>query len=246
MKQLLFFIFFSVFLTGVTSAQNQPLNGIRISGESESGKKEGGELERKFSNKKEKQKRAPANSYKIVSIERDTTYADTSLTIQKDYKFNYLRRDDFELENFVNIGSPYTQLVKQEQYFDVAPHFGATARHLGYLEAEDINYYQAATPFTELYFKTALEQGQQLDAFITLNTKPNFNFSLAYKGVRSLGAFQSTLTSTRSFRGTLSYNTVNKRYYLNAHFTDQRLLNEENGGFDERGLADFIIVRVIV
>ena len=239
MKQLLFFILFSVFITGTISAQNPSPNGVRITQDPENN---GGGIERKFSEKKDKQKRAPANSYKIISIERDTTYADTSLTIHKEYKFNYLRKDDFELESFVNIGSPFTQLVKQEQHFDVAPNFGATARHIGYLEAEDINYFQAATPFTELYFKTALEQGQQLDAFITINTKPNFNFSLAYKGVRSLGAFQSSLTSTRSFRGTLSYNTVNERYYLNAHFTDQRLLNQENGGLDDRGVSDFVSI----
>ena len=33
--------------------------------------------------------------YKIISYRGDTTLLDTSLTIQKEYKYNFLRRDDF-------------------------------------------------------------------------------------------------------------------------------------------------------
>ena len=238
MKQLIFFVFFTIFSAQVISAQGPP-NGERPDSE---GTESEGNFNRKFSKTKEKQKRAPINSYKIISIERDTTYLDTSLSIHKEYKFNYLRKDAFELESNVNIGSTYTQLTKQKAHFDVAPQFGATARHIGYLEAEDINYYQAATPLTELYYKTALEQGQQFDGFITINTSPNLNFSLAYKGVRSLGAYQNSLTSTKSFRGTISYFTPNKRYIANGHFTDQRLLNEENGGLSDLGLNDFTTI----
>ena len=166
MKQLLFFVFLTIFSGQVISAQGPP-DGDRP--DSENSESEGGS-NRKFSKPTEKQKRAPKDSYKIISVERDTTYLDTSLSIHKEYKFNYLRRDDFELESSVNIGGTYTQLAKHSTHFDVAPHFGATARHLGYLEAEDINYYQAPTPLTELYYKTALEQGQQFDGFIL---KPN-------------------------------------------------------------------------
>ncbi|MGC1514221.1 MAG: putative porin [Maribacter sp.] len=42
--------------------------------------------------------------YKIINFERDTTYLDTTLTIQKEYTYNYLPRDDFELMPFSNIG----------------------------------------------------------------------------------------------------------------------------------------------
>ncbi|MEP4882015.1 putative porin, partial [Maribacter dokdonensis] len=46
-------------------------------------------------------------NYKIISFERDTTFLDTTLTIQKEYKYNYLREDDFELMSFSNIGQAY-------------------------------------------------------------------------------------------------------------------------------------------
>ena len=36
-------------------------------------------------------KTATIDLYKVISIENDTTYIDTSLTIQKEYSHNYLR-----------------------------------------------------------------------------------------------------------------------------------------------------------
>jgi hypothetical protein len=75
-----------------------------------------------------------------------------------------------------------------------------------------------------------MEQGQSLDAFVTLNTSERFNFSVAFKGLRSLGKYINQLSSAGNFRYTTSYNTLNKRYYLNFHYTGQDLLNGENGG----------------
>ena len=150
MKKLFFLVLF-LFLSGACVIAQIPEGGGPPS-ENEDEGGPGGGLSRKFSEKKEKQKRAPIDLYKIISVERDTTYLDTTLNIQKEYKFNYLRRDDFELQPELNIGRPYTQLAKQISSFDVIPQFGATVRHLGYLEIEDINYYQVPTPLTCLLY----------------------------------------------------------------------------------------------
>ena len=40
--------------------------------------------------------------YKIISFHKDTTVIDTTLTLNKDFKFNYLRKDNFELIAFHN------------------------------------------------------------------------------------------------------------------------------------------------
>ena len=40
-----------------------------------------------------KNKVASIDLYKVISVENDTTYIDTSLTIQKEYSHNYLRKD---------------------------------------------------------------------------------------------------------------------------------------------------------
>ena len=179
---------------------------------------------------KEQARKAPITSYKIYKIDRDTTLVDTSLTIKKEYDYNYLRKDNFGLIPFDNEGQPYTTLQYSLKPFSAYPEFGYKAKHANYIEAADVNYYSVATPLTELYFKTVMQQGQSLDALITMNTSKEFNFSAAYKGLRSLGKYINELSSTGNFRFTSSYNTKNKRYYSNFHYTSQDFLNGENGG----------------
>lgn len=185
-------------------------------------------------------KKPPITDYKIISIKNDTTYVDTTLTLRKDYKFNYLRRDDFELQPIHNVGQTYNSLAKREERDHLLPLFGARARHFNFMEAKDIKYYHVPTPLTELYFRTTFEQGQQLDAFFTVNTSPQLNLSIAYKGVRSLGKYQHALTSTGNFRSTLNYTTKNNRYRVKSHFVSQDLLNEENGGLSNQGLEQYL------
>ena len=182
----------------------------------------------------------PITDYKIMTVERDTTHLDTTLTIHKNYKFNYLRRDDFGLLPFSNVGQTYNSLTYDFDEVRLRPQFGARARHFNFMEIDDINYYHVPTPLTELYFKTAFEQGQQLDAFFTVNTSEQFNFSLAYKGLRSLGTYQNTLTSTGNFRFTANYTTKNKRYNLRAHVVFQDLMNQENGGVKDDFIQYFV------
>jgi hypothetical protein len=179
---------------------------------------------------KKKEEKPPIDLYKIYTLEKDTTYLDTTLSIQKEYKYNLLRKDLFGLLPFANEGQTYNTLNYGLKNISLFPNFGFTAKHFNYLEANDIKYYSVPTPLTELYFKTVMEQGQSLDAFLTINTKPNLNFSIAYKGIRSLGKYINSLSSSGNFRFTTSYFTKDKRYVLNAHFTGQDILNQENGG----------------
>ena len=180
--------------------------------------------------KTKKEKIAKIDLYKVISIENDTTYIDTSLTIQKEYSHNYLRKDIFGLLPFANDGQTYNSLQYSLADFSPYPEFGFKAKHFNFLEANQIRYYSVATPVTELYFKTTISKGQSVDAFITLNTSENLNFSIAYKGLRSEGEYLNQLSSTGNFRFTTSYNTKNKRYFAKAHYTFQDILNEENGG----------------
>lgn len=168
--------------------------------------------------------------YKIISYARDTTFLDTTLTIQKEYTYNYLRKDDFELLPFANVGQPYNNLGVNFDRKTLYPSLGAKARHFNYMEVEDIKYYNVATPMTELMFKTTFEQGQLLDATLAFNTSERLNFSLAYKGFRSLGKYQSDQAESGNFRTTANYSTKNGRYALRAHIAAQSLENEENGG----------------
>ena len=177
-----------------------------------------------------KPKKAAFNQYRIITLQKDTTYVDTSLTIKKEYEYNYLRKDIFGLLPFANEGQTYAILNYGFKKVTAFPEIGFSGKQFNYMRADDIKYYSVATPVTDLYFKTVMEQGQSIDAFITVNTSERFNISIAFKGLRSLGKYINQLSSSGNFRFTTSYNTLDKRYYLNFHFTGQDFLNGENGG----------------
>lgn len=168
--------------------------------------------------------------YKIISYARDTTYLDTTLTIKKEYKYNYLRRDDFELMPFANVAQPYNALGVDLEQTSLYPALGARARNINYMEVQDILYYNVPTPLTDLFFKTTLEQGQLLDAMLTFNTSRRLNFSIAFKGFRSLGKYQYSQIKSGNFRTTTNYQSKNERYTLRAHIAAQDIESEENGG----------------
>ena len=186
---------------------------------------------------KKPKKVATIDLYRLITLDRDTTYIDTSLTIQKEYSHNYLRRDTFGLLPFANDGQTYSTLQYSLTEFSPYPEFGFKAKHFNYLEANQIRYASMATPTTELYFKSTQQKGQSVDSYFSLNTKPNLNFSIAYRGLRSVGKYINQLASAGNFRFTVSYNTKNKRYFANAHYTQQDISNEENGGITS--ITDF-------
>jgi hypothetical protein len=174
--------------------------------------------------------KAKISQYAIITLDRDTSYVDTSLSLKSDYKLNYLKKDMFGLLPFANDGGYYTTLDFGSHPTSTLPSMGFTAKHLNYVQIEDVNYYSVATPLTDLYFKTTQQQGQNTDVLITVNTSPQFNFSLEYRGMRSLGNYINEQSTSGNFKFTASYTALNKRYVSNFHFTGQDLSNGENGG----------------
>ena len=183
---------------------------------------------------------ASIDMYLQFNTEVDTVVVDTTLSIKKDYKFNYLQKDNFGLMPFANIGQTYNTLSHNFNSKETKPLFGARARHFNYYENDGIKYYEVPTPWTRLTYKTAFEQGQMLDAFFAVNLSKQFNFSIAYKGLRSLGNYQNALTSSGNFRFTSNYSTKNKKYNAKGHIVMQDLLNQENGGLLDEDLENFI------
>ncbi len=177
--------------------------------------------------------------YKIISNNLDTTYIDTTLTIQKNYKLNYIRKDDFELLPFHNVGQTYTNLAYNFDENSYIPKMGARAKYFNFKEVKDIDYYEVATPTSELMYRSGLEQGQVLDVLITMNTSPEFNFSFAYKGLRSLGKYRNTLASFGNFRTTFNYRTKDNLYYARGHYVSHDFLNQENGGLTAESIISF-------
>jgi hypothetical protein len=168
--------------------------------------------------------------YKIISHSYDTTFVDTTLNINKYNLFNFVRKDDFELMAFQNQGQTYNKLGYNFNSKSIIPEMGMTGKYYNYKEIEDVKYYNVPTPTSELFFRSGLEQGQTMDAFVTMNTSPNLNFSFAFKGIRSLGKYRRSLVSNRNFRTTINYKSENKKYFIRSHFVAHKYFNEESGG----------------
>jgi len=257
LKYVLFILFFVLF-NGYAFSQepkkkifSQPstenYNPKDLKNSKDSKDSEGLENSSDFSSNIVKNKDAIISDYLIISHESDTTYVDTTLTISKLYKFNYLRKDNFELLKFSNLGQTYNNLGYSFYTNDLMPGFAAQSKHFNYMGVNDIYYYHVPTPLTELMYKTPFEQGNLLDAFFTVNTSKQFNLSIAYKGMRSIGKYQHIVTSTGNFRFTANYKTKNNRYLARAHIVMQDILNQENGGvrddnliYFESGVPEFI------
>ena len=182
---------------------------------------------------------AKIEDYLIINHQGDTIIVDTSLTINKFHKINYLRKDNFELIPFSNTGHTYNDLSYSVDKVKLFPSFGSRAKHFSYMEIEDVNYYDMPTPFTELMYRSAFEQGQLLDALYSVNTSRNFNFTISRKGLRSLGNYQHFLSSSSNFRFSTNYNSENKRYMLRTHYVSQKLFAEQNGGIRDQDIIDF-------
>ena len=176
------------------------------------------------------------HNYKIISHQRDTTFLDTTLTMYKEYRYNYLRRDDFELMPFGNIAQAYNKLGVDLERKELYPRIGARAKHHVYKEVGEMEYYNVATPMTELMFKTTMEEGQLLDALLTLNTSRRLNLSIAYKGFRSLGKYNSEQIQSGNFVTTVNYSSKNSRYSLRGHIAAQDITSQENGGLTDKEL----------
>lgn len=193
----------------------------------------------KQSKRTRKGKRSASNGitikdYKIISYKRDTVALDTSITIDKEYKFNFLRKDDFEFQSFSNIGQAYNRLGANFERRTLYPVLGAKAKHFNYQEVEDVKYYNVATPLSDLMFKTTLEEGQLLDALLTFNTSRRLNFSVGFKGFRSLGKFRDNQAESGNFKTTVNYVTKNGRYNIRAHIAAQNTESQENGGLADK------------
>jgi hypothetical protein len=178
--------------------------------------------------------------YKVFSHKRDTTYIDTTLTIKKEYKFNYLRTDNFELLAFHNQGQTFNNLGYTFNNLNFLPDIGFTAKQFSYLDVDEIKYYEVPTPTTEILYRTGLQQGQVLDALFTVNFSRRLNVSLSYKGIRSLGAYRRALVSNGNFRGAFHYRTKENQYEIRGHLTSQDFFNQENGGLTPDDLENFI------
>ena len=85
----------------------------------------------------------------VFSFLKDTSFVDTTLNINKHYRFNFLRKDNFGLLPFHNIGQTFNRLTYDYNLINTAPDIGFTAKQFSFKNIEDISYYEVPTPTSE-------------------------------------------------------------------------------------------------
>ena len=84
-----------------------------------------------------------------------------------------------------------------------------------------------------------MKQGQFTDVFFATNTSEQFNFSIGFKGMRSLGNYQNILSGLKMFRFTSNYNSKKDNYKFKTHYVSQNFENRENGGLTNSSIINF-------
>ena len=181
----------------------------------------------------------PITDYLIISQSRDTSYVDTTLSVAKQYKFNFRRKDNFEYLAFANSGQTINYLSVQSGPQSILPMPGFRAKIHQMFQPDEVFYYHVPTPLTEMYFKTAFQQGQSTDVLITANLSPRMNYAIAYRGHRSLGHYQHSLSGVSQLRFSSWYENPNRRYRLRLQMANQKIEQQENGGLDNLSLQNY-------
>ena len=176
--------------------------------------------------------------YKIVYLDGRIENVDTTLNIYKDYKFNFLREDSFDLISFANSAHTYNKLAYDFKDYS-KPVVGARGKHFHYFEKDDIGYYNVPTPLTEIFAKSTYEQGQILDMLVSINLNPQYNFTIAHKGYKSLGKYINTRSRGNQFRFISNFKSKNQLSHWRFHFVSQNIFNQENGGLDPDSIYFF-------
>ena len=177
--------------------------------------------------------------YKLLFLDGSEKTVDTSLSLEREYSFNFLRKDYFEFLTFPNMGEAFNKLGYNFHNQPFTPQMGARVKHFSYFEKEDVPYYEVPSAYTELFFKSTFQQGQFLDTSLAINTSPKFNVAISFRGFRSLGKYLASLGRSRQFRISSQYQTYNQKYRLRLHQTTQSLENQVNGGLNRDSVYFF-------
>ena len=168
--------------------------------------------------------------YKIYDFKGNYVSVDTTISVKKDYKMNFLRKDYFNIITSSNMGHFYNKLSRNLINESVYQKIGFNAKQEVYTNYDDIKYYNVPTPLSEMFFKTTFDQGQLLNSLITVNPSPNFNYAFGYTGMRSLGKYIHSRSKNTNFRASFLIKSKSENYNAKIHLNNQRISNQENGG----------------
>ncbi|MDX9704415.1 MAG: putative porin [Weeksellaceae bacterium] len=164
------------------------------------------------------------------------TPIDTSLVIQNLYTHNFTQKDLFGKLYFPNFGQTFNPLEYSSKKFrmELLPQ----GKSVNYIYPDEVNYYDVKTPMTEFIYENGMREGQYLSTTFAHNLTPQFNYSVRYRGLRSVGRYQNNLAANNALIATLHFKSKNKRLKFWSHFASQKINNQENGGIKD--LNEFV------
>lgn len=131
--------------------------------------------------------------------------------------------------NLGNMGTPAKDLVFSPRMlsgWDPGWH----AYDLYAFKVEDTKFYTTTKPYTELGYLLGSKSLQFIDVQTTQNVTPNWNASLEYRLINSVGAFQNENTDHNNYRLSSWYRSKNKRYQNFFILVAGKLAASDNGG----------------
>ncbi len=127
-----------------------------------------------------------------------------------------------------NLGLPYRNLLFEPRKsigFDIGLH----SQDAYLLRPEDVTYYRARTPYTNLYYVNGALKEQIFRVTHTQNIKPNWNAGFNFNRIGSVGFYPRQKSDDLEAAIFTWYESKNKRYNLLANLTFNNLKTPENG-----------------
>ncbi len=157
---------------------------------------------------------------------------DTTFSVQNTLRLPYPNhKKNFDKLLFSNIGSGFQKITPGryssiQQDINLLPEI----KSFFYIPKDSVHYYSVATPTTSFNFNSGIKNGAALQSHYTQNIGKNFNFSIGYQGIRSLGLYQNDLTSVQNFLVSAHFASPKVPYRAYGHYNNYINNHQENGG----------------
>lgn len=132
--------------------------------------------------------------------------------------------------------------VSHNLMFTPLPRFGPT---LGYhafdvyrRDIDSLKYYNTNAPYSVFAYNLGSKMEQNAYILHTQNIKPNWNVAASYNKLTSQGYFLMQRTNHDHAMFSTNYQSINRRYTLNAGFTYNKAQQDENGGIIDPSQLD--------
>ncbi len=157
-------------------------------------------------------------------------FIDTTLnSLDWYHAWNTGESDDFGKLVLMNMGGARNQLTlaDPERLTDYQS-FGPYADY--FANPKTMRYYKTRSPLTAARYVNGYDRGQLFRIYHTQNINKNWNFSLRYRRLNSLGFYINDQNTQSSFILNTHYRSPKGTYEVYAYFASEKMELQENGG----------------